>query len=95
MSGGKCTFDRAWCGPCNRPVENGDRFCAEHASMKCVSCKAQATHDCDHAGQFVCGAPLCADCTGWFDLSKPSGAWGFMNHRHASKQWLKQREREA
>lgn len=56
-----CGFQKAWVGRCGKPVhENG--MCEEHSKIKCVSCGAQATHECSETGQFVCGAPLCDDC---------------------------------
>lgn len=91
---GACTFDRAWIGKCGKPTDASGR-CTEHEKVKCSSCGAQADGECDHTGQFVCGAPLCKACTGWTDITKPSGAWGFMNHRHVSRQWLAQREQAA
>jgi hypothetical protein len=80
----KCKFSEAWRGQCGAAAgESG--YCEKHAAMTCSVCKAQATHDCAHTGQFVCGAPLCNDCEGHTDMSKPSGAWGFMNHTHRRK----------
>lgn len=60
-------------------------FCATHAGKLCRSCGEQATNECNHTGQFVCGAPLCDDCEGWVDTSKSGGSWGFMNHSHRVK----------
>ena len=58
-----CKWDRAWIGRCKEPVMK-DGLCAEHAPLRCCSCGAQATHDCEHTGiQFVCGYPLCDGCT--------------------------------
>ena len=79
-----CKFDEAWRGRCGAKATEGD-YCASHAQMKCCVCNRQATHDCDHTGQFVCGAPLCDNCEGHTDPSKPSGSWGFMNHSHRAK----------
>lgn len=80
----RCMFIEAWRGRCAAPAtENG--CCATHAAMKCVVCSSPATHDCDHTGQFVCGAPLCDNCEGHTDDSRPSGSWGFMNHSHRAK----------
>ena len=45
----------------------------------------QATKECDHTGQFVCGTPLCDNCEGITDTSNPSGRWGFANHIHRQK----------
>lgn len=68
-------------------------LCARHATVKCANCGDQATHECSYAGQFVCGAPLCADCEGWEDRTKAGGSWGFLNHRHRLKP-AKQAERD-
>lgn len=70
---------------CNKPVEHGRYLCEEHASAMCSSCGQPATHGCDFCGQFVCGAPLCDECTYGSDQTKSSGAWGFMNHIHISQ----------
>lgn len=70
---------------CRKPVEHGRYLCEEHASAKCASCGQSATHGCDFCGQFVCGMPLCDECTFGTDETKSSGAWGFMNHIHVSK----------
>ena len=78
-----CKYVLAWRGACKAPCD-GD-ICAQHAAVKCCVCGAQAVQECDHTGQFVCGAPLCADCEGHTDTSKPSGGWGFMNHTHRRK----------
>lgn len=80
-----CKFQKAWIGQCCKPIhENG--MCEEHSKVKCVSCGAQATHECPETGTLVCGAPLCDDCEhttyedgcnggiGFFPLSKrPEG----------------------
>ena len=79
----RCRFIIAWVGQCKAAGIGG--FCEQHDGIKCVSCKAQATHDCDHTGQFVCGAPLCDDCHGCVDHSRSAGSWGFMNHYHKRK----------
>lgn len=79
-----CTFDIAWRGTCNAQCEDG--LCATHSAVKCCVCGAQATHECAHTGQFVCGAPLCNACEGHTDTSKPSGNWGFGNHIHRKKE---------
>lgn len=57
-----CGFDKAWIGKCTNPVHKEGDKCEEH-QMKCCSCGAPATHECAETGQFVCGAPLCDDCT--------------------------------
>jgi hypothetical protein len=80
----RCTFS-TYGYPCGKPVEHGRYLCEEHAASKCSSCGQPATHGCDFCGQFVCGAPLCDECTFGTDTSKSAGAWGFMNHIHVSK----------
>ena len=80
---GNCTFYLAWRGQCKATCEGS--VCTQHAAVKCCVCGEQATHECAHAGQFVCGAPLCKNCEGHTDTSKPAGGWGFMNHTHRQK----------
>ncbi len=80
---GNCTFDLAWRGPCKAACEGS--VCTQHAAVKCCVCGEQATHECNHTGQFVCGVPLCKNCEGHTDTSKPAGGWGFMNHTHRQK----------
>lgn len=70
---------------CGKHVEHGRYLCEEHATAKCASCGQPATHGCDFCGQFVCGTPLCDECTFGTDTTKPAGAWGFINHIHISK----------
>ena len=77
-----CKFDIAWRGKCG---EGTEEICKKHREVKCCVCGEQATHDCSHTGQFVCGAPLCDNCEGFVDETKPSGGWGFMNHGHRRK----------
>jgi hypothetical protein len=78
---GKCKFNRAWIGGCGTACV-GD-YCQKHATAKCCSCKAQATHDCPESGALVCGAPLCDNCT---SIHTP----GKLGHRHGSKKnpWI-------
>ena len=80
----ECTYIMAWRGHC-QAVCDGE-LCVEHLKRKCVSCGEQATNECNHTGQFVCGAPLCDSCEGHTDTGKPSGGWGFMNHTHRRKE---------
>ena len=80
---GNCTFDLAWRGQCKATCEGS--VCTQHAAVKCCVCGEQATHECDHTGLFVCGVPLCKNCEGHTDTSKPAGGWGFMNHTHRQK----------
>lgn len=68
--------------PCGIPTGSASDICEEHSKKKCDSCGESATHECSYTGQFVCGAPLCDKCV---DRSKPSGAWGFMNHEHVRR----------
>lgn len=82
-----CKFDIAWRGRCGTACQGP--VCEQHEKVKCCACGAQATHECAHTGQFVCGAPLCDNCEGFTDTSKPSGGWGFMNHIHRAKQKAK------
>lgn len=70
---------------CGKQIEHGRYLCEEHATAKCASCGQPATHGCDFCGQFVCGTPLCDECTFGTDTTKPAGAWGFINHIHISK----------
>lgn len=81
----QCKFVIAWVGRCNADTSQGD-FCDAHLQKKCCVCGNQATKECSHAGQFVCGAPLCDSCEGYVDRGKPSGVWGFMSHRHRKKE---------
>ena len=80
----RCCYAPAWQKPCNKPCEGV--VCEEHAKQRCCVCGAQAVHECDHAGQFVCGARLCADCEGFTDPGQPSGSWGFLNHGHRRRE---------
>lgn len=81
----RCKFDRAWVGRCNAVTSQGD-FCDVHLQTKCCVCGNQADHECNHTGQFVCGAPLCPSCEGYVDRDKSGGSWGFMNHGHRKKE---------
>ncbi|MBX4870620.1 hypothetical protein HJA85_27245 [Rhizobium bangladeshense] len=80
----KCTFS-TYGYACGKPVEHGRYLCEEHIKAKCASCGQPGTHGCDYCGQFVCGTPLCDECTYSTDNTKPAGNWGFMNHIHVSK----------
>lgn len=62
----------------------GSDYCEKHEKMMCCSCGNPATHGCAFCGQFVCGAPLCDDCT-YGTEPGPSGNWGFLNHVHIRK----------
>jgi len=71
-----CKFQKAWIGQCDKPIhKNG--MCEEHSKVKCVSCGAQATHECSETGQFVCGAPLCDDCEHTTAMEGTNGNIGF------------------
>lgn len=78
-----CRYTPAWSSACGTECEG--EICAAHADRKCVSCNAPATNECNHAGQFVCGYPLCDNCEGYVDTTKSGGSWGFMNHGHRAK----------
>ncbi|WP_407330596.1 hypothetical protein [Enterovibrio sp. 27052020O] len=55
-----CQFSQAWQGQCKCTdiLDNGQ--CKAHQER--CSCGSLATNSCAHAGQFVCGRPLCDDC---------------------------------
>jgi hypothetical protein len=55
----QCPFDIAYVGQCKG---EGKPYCEKHAGKECVMCGKQATRECSHTGQFVCGFPLCDDC---------------------------------
>lgn len=58
-----CIFYEAWRGECgNDAVEFDPPLCPEHNDEACHVCGEQATTQCGHAGQFVCGYPLCETC---------------------------------
>lgn len=80
----QCTYVLSWIGQCKAACEGN--HCEKHKAVKCTVCGEHATHECDHTGQFVCGAPLCPNCEGHTDTTKPSGGWGFMNHSHRRKE---------
>lgn len=71
-----CGFQKAWIGPCKDTATEGTR-CAAHAHVKCASCGAPATHECDQTGQFVCGAPLCDECEHTIAEDGTNGGIGF------------------
>lgn len=78
----RCRFVIAYQGRCGCEPVNERGVCSQHAAVTCQSCGSPATTQCSYTGQFVCGAPLCDDCEGWNDNTKPYGGWGFMNHEH-------------
>lgn len=53
-----CKFYNAWVGRCNQSVVENN-MCKQHLKEKCFKCNGQATRSCAHAGQFVCGTPMC------------------------------------
>lgn len=57
---GECPFIEAWIGKCKKTPEVGELYCDRHKDQKCWKCGTQATSNCAHAGQFVCGTPQCA-----------------------------------
>lgn len=72
----KCRFDKAWVGKCNEPADESG-YCETHKGIKCVSCGAQATHECPETGTLVCGAPLCDDCEHTNYTNGTNGGIGF------------------
>ena len=56
---GECPFIVAWVGKCKKPPAIGELYCEKHKGEKCWKCGVQATKECAHAGQFVCGMPEC------------------------------------
>lgn len=56
---GECPFVEAWVGKCKKTPEIGEQFCERHKGEKCFKCKRQATKNCGHTSQFVCGVPEC------------------------------------
>lgn len=72
----KCRYAEAWRGNCKEPADESG-FCEKHKGIKCVSCGAQATHDCPETGQLVCGAPLCDDCEHTTAMEGTNGNIGF------------------
>lgn len=81
----KCNFDKAWVGRCKVEIEDSECGCKDHKDIKCCVCGEQATGECDHTAQFVCGFPLCDNCTG---AQKPNAGWGlfgFGGHHHIRK----------
>jgi hypothetical protein len=57
----QCKFNKVWIGKCGKPADESG-FCEEHKGVKCCSCGAQATRECNETGWLVCGAPLCDEC---------------------------------
>lgn len=80
----QCEFVISWAGRC-RAEAGAEPMCGKHAAMLCASCGEQATHDCDHTGQFVCGAPLCDVCEGSGGDGSNGLGWGFHGHVHVRK----------
>ena len=56
---GECPFNEAWVGKCKKTPEIGELYCEKHKGQKCFKCGAQATKNCGHTSQFVCGVPMC------------------------------------
>lgn len=57
----RCEYIVSYVGRC-KEMSDAVGFCDKHRDLRCVECKGKATCDCDHTGQFVCGAPLCDKC---------------------------------
>jgi hypothetical protein len=83
----KCRYKRAYSlTNCNQEADKSG-FCKEHKGKKCCVCGEQATHECNYTGQFVCGYPLCDNCTeGKAGDSNKGLGWGFIGHTHIRKQ---------
>lgn len=64
MTRDECVFYEAWQGECGNDSVPGTEppLCEEHRTRECSNCGGQATTMCGHAGQFVCGRPLCETC---------------------------------
>lgn len=73
---------------CNLVCEDHESFCTSHNGKKCVSCGNQATNECNHTGQFVCGVPLCDECIGIVGKENSTSTWGFIGHKHIKKDQL-------
>jgi len=59
-----CKYDVCWKGDCDNEVPEENTFCDEHENIKCIHCDKKAVRDCHKFnGSFVCGAPLCKECT--------------------------------
>ena len=59
----QCEFDMGYAGRCKGDSSPYSKYCKTHKDMKCVSCGEQATHQCSETFQFVCGSPLCDNCS--------------------------------
>jgi hypothetical protein len=79
----RCVFNMAWIGQCKEEAA-GSACCAKH-NLKCASCGAPATHDCDETGQFVCGAPLCDNCEHAIFTDGTNGGVGFNQQKLPSE----------
>jgi hypothetical protein len=90
----RCNFDNAWAGLCNAPVVEGSDKCAEHKDLKCDSCGKSAVRSCDHTGQFVCGYPLCAECTHGIPQDGKFGIFG-CGGGHFSKEVVREQTKAA
>jgi hypothetical protein len=71
-----CKWQEAWVGPC-KESEDESGFCKKHKGLKCCSCGAQATHNCEETGQFVCGEFLCGECEHTTFENGTNGGIGF------------------
>lgn len=55
----QCVFIEAWIGRCKNDAVPGGIVCEHHRKQKCWSCEEQATSNCEHTSQFVCGVAQC------------------------------------
>lgn len=76
MNGDLCKWSIAWRGRCNAQAVDQD-LCVKHHGKTCHSCGAEATHECEETGQFVCGAPLCNECEHAIFTDGTNGGIGF------------------
>lgn len=57
----QCEWRVAWGAQCGKRKAPDHKFCPEHRDLKC-GCGRPATTDCGRViGNFVCGAPKCAE----------------------------------
>jgi hypothetical protein len=72
----KCAFRPAFRGgqTCNKRAERPARLCSFHVQLQCVSCRRQATWQCEQmepGGQHACYQPLCDRCAHVGDTHMP------------------------
>lgn len=67
-----CNHGQAYSDNCKVLVKDGQRFCQNHQQLCCV-CGEPSTCECNHVGQFVCGATIKTSLTKIYphDLTHP------------------------